>query len=535
MDNIIEELNQMISADQEMLSLLPKNNKNDVDEYLKTIAHVRRKYKKIRKEVADEIKVRYHSIRRRGLKPEVIEIKKKLKEYDNIFLLDDSNTTYEKMDLDKILYNLKHFYKSDLNLINADILECISAFKNCNINLTADDFEYNEFTHKYMTTFFEESKTNINSDKIKDTFEQIYWKCPDIIKHIKLNIEYLYIKNKKEIDRFYKNKRDELIKSFNKKDQEILQTYLGLKEEFFQKYNKDEFVILDKFLNKDFDINRYTNNEIKSEYSKIIKSDIDTLKADEQDIINDNIYKLCNTLYEYKNYLTYAIIISDMKKRNSANEKVVYSIDKDLKEISRLEAELLKANNKIKKCSKAEQKFSIFANKDSDSKVEELNKAVNEKINKLEELYNKLHESILNEQINKMFASNSTIYELLYFVSNHYSYFCKCLSKGQKGDDADEINKEAEFGELKEFLSNPQFNIIIKNLRVLEDKKIEQIIRDRYFLFNIEIPEDDLKQENLEDFMQSMNKIVMYNNIKNSELSYEDIKFMCELKRACQK
>src|SRR5574344_180829 len=169
MDNLIEELNKMTSEDQEMLSLLPKNNKNDVDEYLKRIINVRIKYKKIKKEITDE-----------------------LKKYNDLFLLDESNSTYEKMGLDKLLYNLKYFYKSDLNLINTDILECISAFQNCNINLTAEDFQYNEFTYRYMTIFFEEIKNNsVNSYKIKDIFEEIYWKCTDIIKHIKLNIEYL--------------------------------------------------------------------------------------------------------------------------------------------------------------------------------------------------------------------------------------------------------------------------------------------------------------------------------------------------------
>lgn len=536
MNNLIEKLNAMISEDQEMLSLLPKNNKNDIDEYLKKVLESRRKYKKIRKEIADEVKVRYHLIRRKGLKPEVVEIKKNLKQYNDLFLLDNSNTTYQKMGLDKFLYNLKHFYKSYLNLVNTDILDCVNAFKNCNINLTAKDFQYNEFTYRYMTTFFEEAKNDtVNSDKIKDTFEEVYWKCPDIIKNIWLNIEYLYIKNKREIDKFYKTKTEELTKVFNKKSSEITQNFLELKEQFFNEYNKDEFLILNKFLNNELDINRYSYNEIKSEYSKIVKNDIENLKTEELDVINDNIYKLSNTLYEYKNYLKYSNIISDMKKRFSANEKVVYNIDKDLKEISSIEAELMKANNKIKKCLKPQQKLMIFGSKNTNEKVEEFYKLVSEKINKLEELYNKLHESILNEQINKLVSSNSTIYELLCFASSHYSYFCKCLSKQNKEDNVEESNKEKEFDELKEFLSNPQFNVLIKNLRILEDKKIEQIIRDRYFLFHIEIPEEDLKQENLEDFMQSMNKIVMYNNIKNSTISYNDIKFMCELKRVCQK
>ena len=49
MNNIVEEINSMISADTETLSVLPKKTKKDIEEYLSRVEELKRKYKKIRK------------------------------------------------------------------------------------------------------------------------------------------------------------------------------------------------------------------------------------------------------------------------------------------------------------------------------------------------------------------------------------------------------------------------------------------------------------------------------------------------------
>ena len=63
------------------------------------------------------------------------------------------------------------------------------------------DFTYSKYANEYMVVFFQEmEKDNVNSERIKTEFEKIYWKCPDIIIHIRLNILYIYTENEKNID-----------------------------------------------------------------------------------------------------------------------------------------------------------------------------------------------------------------------------------------------------------------------------------------------------------------------------------------------
>ena len=514
MSNLLEDLNVMISADTETLSVLPKKTKKDVAEYLDRIDELKRKYRKIKKISAYEIKERYHRIIRKSVKPEITELENEIASFIDLKFLNAEITSFEKMGLDEVSYNLNHFYNNDLNLINLQILNGIKAFEKCNIKLTEKDFNYNQYTHQYMKTFFSEIDNVVNSENIKETFEDIYWKCSDIMKYINLNIYYLYFKYQKEIDKFFKRRKLELVSSYKMKPEEAIKKYGELKEEYFKKYNEDEYVLITKFTTENFDINRYTDAEIQSEYSKITKANIDKINQQEKDSLNDNIYKLANTLYEYKKYLEYKNIIDDMKQRNNVASKTEYNLEKEYKKIAESERKLMKLNSKLEK-----------------KNSEKIQDKCDEIVQSLCELYEKYEESCINSKIKRLFLNNATLYELLMCASNNYSYICSCVTKNKSEEELQDLNKNEIINELKEFLSNPQFNIFLKNIRINDESKIEQTIQDRYYLFNIEIKEENLKPENLDTTIEVVNKIVLYNNIKASQISVQDIKFLCELKR----
>ena len=44
---------------------------------------------------------------------------------------------------------------------------------------------------------------DINSKEMKAKFDDIYWKCPEIIMQIELNLRTLYLINEEEIDKFF--------------------------------------------------------------------------------------------------------------------------------------------------------------------------------------------------------------------------------------------------------------------------------------------------------------------------------------------
>ena len=66
----------------------------------------------------------------------------------------------------------------------------LDILKNYGVVVSIDDFCYSDSTTEYMTVYLNEYNNGSvdDSDVLKKTFENIYWKCPDIVTHIELNL-----------------------------------------------------------------------------------------------------------------------------------------------------------------------------------------------------------------------------------------------------------------------------------------------------------------------------------------------------------
>ena len=69
-----------------------------------------------------------------------------------------------------------------------------------------------------MEIFLEElERGTFPSERLKIKFDDIYWKCPEIIVHIELNIRNIYLKKEARIDKYFEKGKNELLKKWNKK------------------------------------------------------------------------------------------------------------------------------------------------------------------------------------------------------------------------------------------------------------------------------------------------------------------------------
>ena len=91
-----------------------------------------------------------------------------------ISLLTKDNTPYEKLNLNKTLYNLSKFYNTNLKDINQSILEAINSFNKVGIILKEKDFIYDEYQREYMKEILVVDETNL--DSLNVSFENYYWK-----------------------------------------------------------------------------------------------------------------------------------------------------------------------------------------------------------------------------------------------------------------------------------------------------------------------------------------------------------------------
>jgi len=515
MNKILEK----IETDKEVLSTMPRNNKKNIAKYIQSIQELQEEYKNVSSEIYNELNKRYKKILAVKTKKDIEEEKVETEEISNLLdVIGTVKTPYEKMGLDKRIYKLGRFYKENLESINEEIFECINKFKEVGINLTEDDFEYSIYVNEYMQTFFKEIN-DINSEVVKNKFEEIYWKCPDLIIHIELNLRYIYMKNQKDIYKYYENRKIELLKTLNIEADKVEEKFFELQRKYDEDINSDQHLLIQSFLDGTLDYKDYEDKKIMDEYLKLVPQTLmenGSKKAIKE--ITQNSIKFLNSLYEYKNYLKFQYIFDDIKAKYQEKEQHKNSYNETKKEISTKEKKLDKLNKKM-------NGKGLFNKK---NKKEQQTAEYNALILEIKNLYKKLDNDEIYVKIIDNLTDSSTIYNVLKFASQFSTYVTECSIKNNPSITQDEI--EQNILELQEFLNNP-YNIIIKNITILEEKNISIIISDRYKLLNFTIEKDDINPDNLDNLIDILRKIKNYYCIQKSGINLDDMAFICEFKK----
>ncbi len=515
MNKILEK----IETDKEVLSTIPRNNKKNIAKYIQALQELQEEYNNVSQEVYDELNKRYKKILSVKTNRDIEEERTEIEEVSNLLdVIGTIKTPYEKMGLDKRIYRLGRFYKENLESINKEILECINKFKKVGINLSADNFEYSIYVNEYMHTFFNELN-DINSEVVKNKFEEIYWKCPDLIIHIELNLRYIYMINQKNIYKYYENRKTELLKIINIEADKVEEKFFRLKKKYDEDISSDKNLLIQSFLDGTLDYKDYEYKKIMDEYLKLVPQTLmenGSKRAIKE--ITQNSIKFLNSLYEYKNYLKFQYIFDDIKTKYQEKEQHKNSYNETKKEISIKEKKLDKLNKKM-------NGKGLFNKK---NKKEQQTAEYNALILEIKNLYKKLDNDEIYVKIIDNLTDSSTIYNVLKFASQFSTYVTECSIKHNPSITQEEI--EQNILDLREFLNNP-YNIIIKNITIMEEKNISIIISDRYKLLNFNIEKEDINPDNLDNLIDILRKIKNYYYIQKSEINLDDMRFICEFKK----
>ena len=477
---MITEFKENIKVQMEVLNALPRNNKKNEKIYITKLMEVLDKYKEIKKITESEIikrKNRYESLEKNtkidALTTKINSIKQLLP------LINPYGSSYEKSNLDKVLYELGHFYENDLEKVNENIKKTIQIFETVGVLLDIDDFNYSFYSKKYMTKFLENK-----NQELKQYFEELYWKCPDIITHITLNFKYLYYQNKKKFDLYYNTKKFELIN--------IKEEYENLYKEKEELIRTSAFLLQQSFLENKLNINDYTIDKVSKAYKSIVSEE-------KIDLIKNEVIKLYNNVIEYKNYLEFIPIIDNIKELYKEKDKYKNIYLNKKKEIEKLEKKLYKNTKALFKITK-ERKFEV------------INSLVNNEIIELKQKYNELEYNYFLEQIMNLDES-TTIYDLFNLALSNYNYLMK--------------NEEIDIKKLNSFITNPRINIL-KNILINDTKDISMLIIDRYNLFGFELKKEQLEQSNLDNLIKELEIILGSIEMEKLGITENRIKFVKE-------
>ena len=495
-----EQLNEKINSVKEVLSNMPKNNKKNKVKYMEYLSNLIKEYQQLIQELKNEIKCRQDKILTK-LKHNTIDFsdtktKKKGCE-EALSILNPYNTPYEKLHLDKLLYEIMHFYKDDFDALNEDINSAISCFKKVGVSLGSKDFCYIPYVKEYMSLILNES----NLDNLKKCFDNLYWKCPNIIFQIALNFKYLYYKYEKYFIKYYQLQA----KKTNTKVEELLEKYheIAKKE---KEIEMDLQQIVTKFLNKSLNINDYTKDKIEKLAMSLSNEKIEI----------DTIHKFYDSLSEYQNYLKYSYMIKEFIKLYQEKDKYKNIYKNTLKEIKKIESKIIKINNQIntqEKYFKNEKKKNILL----------LN--LNDQIELVKTKYHELELNKFYEKISNL-DDNTSYYDILTLSCSYYIYLRKIIENESEGITDQEIH--ATISSLQEFLLTPNLNIL-KNIKIKESVDISLVISDRYKLLNLNITKDDI-ENNITNLMDTLEKLEISNIINNSPVTIEELLFLSNSK-----
>lgn len=509
-------IKEKIEVDKEVLLAMPRNNEKNKEKYNEKIDSLKQEYSIYKNKIENEIKRRYEEASQivPNVEIEALENKKEsLGEY--LYLFNKTNSSYEKMKLDRIVFKLSRFYKDNLKNLNNVILFAIKKFKKAGIELTKNDFNYTIYVNEYMDTFFAElSKGDVNSELVTNKFNDIYWKCPEIVTHIELNIRYLYLQNQKVFDKYLEKTEQEILNRLNMTSQEIFQEYDNYSMKIEELRSKDKALIISKFISGEWRTSNYTDDKIMANIEKLVKEERTQVSNPiENEELRNDIEDFLNVLYEYKNYLKYKFIIDDIKARIEGKEKYKGVYQNTLKEIIAKEKEL----NKINKKATSKGIFGTIK--------KEKNIKYNDLIPEIKALYKKLDENRICEYIYNGIENNITLNDTLKFATSFYTNLIRCLFR-----DSDITYEDAdmEFQSIEKFANNPYCKLL-NNLTILDEKNIAVIISDRYRLLSFKVSKENFEENSLDAMIELAQTIKNGYDIKNSELTINEIEEICKI------
>lgn len=468
-----------LQAYKDMLASLPQNNIKNKKIYHENIKSIYDKEIIVLNDIHDEIKKRITSYLNVKENTEIPTLNKNINDIkQNLIITNNYASSYEKSGLDILLYNLTHYYKTDLSDIFETIEKVNDIFKSVNIILTAKDFNYSYYSNVFMNIYLN------NKSSLEEKFDELYWKCPDIITHLALNYKYLYYQNIKIFeDHYNKINIDNIISSY---------------QNFISK--KDELIIQDKYLLLNDLLNG--NKNIK-DYEKVpsIINDLFTENLQENQYID-----LYNSLIEYKEYNECLPIIKDIKESKTNSKNLSISIRKN---IIKNEKKLFKENKKII--------YSI--NKANSKKIQYYNNLINNNINLLKDMYEEYENALFLTKVN-LLKEEDTIHNILLLACSNYNYLIEFTKKNN-------IDFNYIYNILIHIVYSP-YNNLINNIFIKDEKDLSLIIIDKYNLYGGKLNKEMLTKDNIDNLINNLKLVIDNFYIKKYNITEEKISFIKE-------
>lgn len=495
-----------------------KFHKSAVKERNEYVEEQIKKFDKYQVEVYRLLKSRVNSLLPSDKSNHYDSLKKNIEKEKQIIVFNNSDYSIDfKLGIFKLISSIDINDDVSLNTINNTFLNIIKIFEDASIKLTISDFTYSMFTEKYMHVFLDNiEKNNRFEEVMKKCFDSIYWECPDIIKHLKLNFWSLLEKYEEKLKIYTDTVSYQLLQKTGYDKNSLIDKYLGNVNKYNLEVSRDEFYNLDSFLSKKKNVLDYLDDSatrVKNLDQFVIDGEFKDIEDSSK--FYDNMVELAHTLSVLKLYYRYEFIIKDIQDKYSKKDANKSVFSNKLKEVNTEEGKRKKIyNDYLKACGK-----NLF-HKVNEEKIKSNKLAINEEILKLDTLYNELHDLEIVELINKKVNSTDSLYDLFSLSYESYYYLEKMFNEHFK--DSDDYSFEEELNKYFDFIYSP-YNDFLKKINGFSMVDVSGVITDKYRLLGINVTNDNISVDNLDSFMDSVNYVKFIDDILKGDLSFDDI------------
>ena len=484
----------------------------------RVLQRLKKKFDKYQVEVYRLLKLRVNSLLPSDKSNHYDSLKKNIEKEKQIIVFNNSDYSIDfKLGIFKLISSIDINDDVSLNTINNTFLNIIKIFEDASIKLTISDFTYSMFTEKYMHVFLDNIEKNNRFEEImKKCFDSIYWECPDIIKHLKLNFWSLLEKYDEKLKIYTDAVSYQLLQKTGYDKNSLIDKYLGNVNKYNLEVSRDEFYNLDSFLSKKKNVLDYLDDSatrVKNLDQFVIDGEFKDIEDSSK--FYDNMVELAHTLSVLKLYYRYEFIIKDIQDKYSKKDANKSVFSNKLKEVNTEEGKRKKIyNDYLKACGK-----NLF-HKVNEEKIKSNKLAINEEILKLDTLYNELHDLEIVELINKKVNSTDSLYDLFSLSYESYYYLEKMFNEHFK--DSDDYSFEEELNKYFDFIYSP-YNDFLKKINGFSMVDVSSVITDKYRLLGINVTNDNISVDNLDSFMDSVNYVKFIDDILKGDLSFDDI------------
>lgn len=495
-----------------------KFHKSAVKERNEYVEEQIKKFNKYQVEVYRLLKLRVNKLLPSDKSNHYDSLKKNIEKEKQVIVFNNNNYSLGfKLGIFKLISSIDINDNVSLNMINNTFLNIIKIFDDASIKLSVSDFTYSMFTEKYMSVFLDNiEKNNRFEEVMKKCFDSIYWECPDIIKQLKLNFWSLLEKYEEKLKIYTDTVSYQLLQKTGYDKSTLIDKYLSNVNKYNLEVSRDEFYNLESFLSKKKNVLDYLDGSatrVKNLDQFVIDGEFKDIEDSSK--FYDNMVELAHTLSVLKLYYRYEFIIKDIQDKYSKKDANKSVFANKLKEVKTEEGKRKKLyNDYLKACGK-----NLFR-KVNDEKIKSSKLAINEEILKLDTLYNELHDLEIVELINKKINSTDSLYDLFSLSYESYYYLEKMFNEHFK--DNDDYSFEEELNKYFDFIYSP-YNDFFKKINGFSTVDVASAITDKYRLLGINVTIDDISNDNLDSFIDSVGYVKFIDDILNGDLSFDDI------------